>query len=240
MEEVARSSRLKSTASCAWRYAFIEVGALTGHHLRRAGSRRHHQCVAALPWAVQRLPAGRSLLEQQKEHSDAPQDMPLKSVSCRHRLRMQFPPIRRARTRERTQPKRPGPRMRELLQQLPFDDTSDFDDAKRGLIAPLPSEMIQGQGGNPIWNPQKYGFITEGARGARHGQPEPLAAVAAHQHQRPVRGDRRHLPGPQPGPLEHDDHRGHGGHHRRRSADLGGDGEGRHRPLLRSTAARSR
>lgn len=50
-----------------------------------------------------------------------------------------------------------------LLEQLPFNDTSDFDDAKRGLIAPLPSEMIQGQSGNPIWNPQQYGFITEGA-----------------------------------------------------------------------------
>ncbi|KKA11609.1 alkyl/aryl-sulfatase [Sinorhizobium meliloti] len=50
-----------------------------------------------------------------------------------------------------------------LLTQLPFDDTSDFDDAKRGLIAPLPTEMIQGQGGNAIWNPQQYSFITEGA-----------------------------------------------------------------------------
>ncbi len=53
--------------------------------------------------------------------------------------------------------------MAQLLQQLPFDDTSDFDDAKRGLIAPLPSEMIQGQSGNAIWNPQQYNFITEGA-----------------------------------------------------------------------------
>ena len=51
----------------------------------------------------------------------------------------------------------------QLLQQLPFDDTSDFDDAKRGLIAPLPSAMIQGQSGNAIWNPQQYNFITEGA-----------------------------------------------------------------------------
>jgi alkyl sulfatase BDS1-like metallo-beta-lactamase superfamily hydrolase len=50
-----------------------------------------------------------------------------------------------------------------LLTQLPFDDTSDFDDAKRGLIAPLPSEVIQGSSGNAIWNPQQYGFITEGA-----------------------------------------------------------------------------
>lgn len=50
-----------------------------------------------------------------------------------------------------------------LLTQLPFDDTSDFDDSKRGLIAPLPADVIQGPGGNPIWNPQQYGFIAEGA-----------------------------------------------------------------------------
>ncbi|MCD2180872.1 hypothetical protein [Rhizobium sp. GN54] len=43
-----------------------------------------------------------------------------------------------------------------LLTQLPFDDTSDFDDAKRGLIAPLPADVIRGAGGNPIWNPQQY------------------------------------------------------------------------------------
>jgi len=51
----------------------------------------------------------------------------------------------------------------ELLTELPFDDTSDFDNAKRGLIAPLPSEVIQSQAGNPIWNPRQYSFITEGA-----------------------------------------------------------------------------
>ena len=51
-----------------------------------------------------------------------------------------------------------------LLKQLPFSDTSDFDNAKRGLIAPVPAEMIQGQGGNLIWNPRQYGFITEGAQ----------------------------------------------------------------------------
>lgn len=51
----------------------------------------------------------------------------------------------------------------ELLKQLPFNDTSDFEDAKRGLIAPLPSELIKGESGNPIWNPQQYGFIKEGA-----------------------------------------------------------------------------
>jgi alkyl sulfatase BDS1-like metallo-beta-lactamase superfamily hydrolase len=50
-----------------------------------------------------------------------------------------------------------------LLNELPFSDTSDFDNARRGLVAPLPAEMIRGQAGNAIWNPQQYGFITEGA-----------------------------------------------------------------------------
>lgn len=50
-----------------------------------------------------------------------------------------------------------------LLSQLPFDNTEDFETAKKGLIAPLPSDVIKGAEGNPIWNPQQYGFITEGA-----------------------------------------------------------------------------
>jgi alkyl sulfatase BDS1-like metallo-beta-lactamase superfamily hydrolase len=50
-----------------------------------------------------------------------------------------------------------------LLEELPFDDTSDFDNAKRGLIAPLPAAMIEGEAGNTIWNPQQYGFITPDA-----------------------------------------------------------------------------
>lgn len=50
-----------------------------------------------------------------------------------------------------------------LLKQLPFNDTSDFENAKRGLVAPLPSEIIKGQDGTPIWNPQQYSFIKEGS-----------------------------------------------------------------------------
>jgi len=50
-----------------------------------------------------------------------------------------------------------------LLNTLPFDDTSDFDNARRGLIAPLPSAMIEGEAGNAIWNPQQYSFITTDA-----------------------------------------------------------------------------
>jgi alkyl sulfatase BDS1-like metallo-beta-lactamase superfamily hydrolase len=50
-----------------------------------------------------------------------------------------------------------------LLDQLPFDDMTDFDDAARGLIAPLPSEMIETADGAPVWDPGKYGFITPDA-----------------------------------------------------------------------------
>lgn len=50
-----------------------------------------------------------------------------------------------------------------LREQLPFTDTSDFESARRGLIAPLPSAMIEGEAGNLIWDPQKYGFITPDA-----------------------------------------------------------------------------
>ena len=50
----------------------------------------------------------------------------------------------------------------ELLKSLPFGDKTDFTDAKRGLIAPLPPDVIKGQSGNTIWSPQKYAFIQEG------------------------------------------------------------------------------
>ena len=46
-----------------------------------------------------------------------------------------------------------------LLSELPFADKSDFDNAQRGFIAALPSDIIKGQAGNTIWNPQQYGFI---------------------------------------------------------------------------------
>jgi alkyl sulfatase BDS1-like metallo-beta-lactamase superfamily hydrolase len=49
-----------------------------------------------------------------------------------------------------------------LLDALPFDDTTDFDNANRGKLAPLP-EQITGDDGNAVWDPSKYGFIAEGS-----------------------------------------------------------------------------
>ena len=49
-----------------------------------------------------------------------------------------------------------------LLRELPFDDTTDFTNAHKGFIAPLPADVIKGEGGGVIWDPGKYGFIKEG------------------------------------------------------------------------------
>ncbi|GAA5648278.1 alkyl/aryl-sulfatase [Vibrio proteolyticus] len=50
----------------------------------------------------------------------------------------------------------------ELMNALPFDNTSDFDAVHKGLIEALPQDTIKGGAGNVIWNPQQYGFIKEG------------------------------------------------------------------------------
>ncbi|MEQ9642230.1 MAG: alkyl sulfatase dimerization domain-containing protein [Alphaproteobacteria bacterium] len=46
--------------------------------------------------------------------------------------------------------------VRELL---PFDDWQDFEDAKRGLIAPVPDGMVRSASGNPLWNLSSYSFL---------------------------------------------------------------------------------
>lgn len=40
-----------------------------------------------------------------------------------------------------------------LYNQLPFSDNTDFTDAHKGFIAPIPQEVIKGEQGNVIWNP---------------------------------------------------------------------------------------
>lgn len=49
-----------------------------------------------------------------------------------------------------------------LYGQLPFTDKTDFSNAHKGFIAPLPHELIKGKQGNIVWNPQQYAFIKEG------------------------------------------------------------------------------
>ncbi len=49
-----------------------------------------------------------------------------------------------------------------LFNQLPFSDNTDFTNAHKGFIAPLPQEIIKGEQGNTVWDPQQYAFIKEG------------------------------------------------------------------------------
>ena len=51
-----------------------------------------------------------------------------------------------------------------LYQKLPFADRTDFADAHKGFIAPLPQNVIKGEKGNVIWDPAKYAFIKEGEK----------------------------------------------------------------------------
>ena len=51
-----------------------------------------------------------------------------------------------------------------LYNKLPFSDQTDFMNAHKGFIAPLPPELIKGTQGNVVWNPQQYDFIKEGEK----------------------------------------------------------------------------
>lgn len=51
-----------------------------------------------------------------------------------------------------------------LYDQLPFSDNTDFTNAHKGFIAPLQSEVLKGEAGNVIWNPNQYAFIKEGEK----------------------------------------------------------------------------
>jgi alkyl sulfatase BDS1-like metallo-beta-lactamase superfamily hydrolase len=48
----------------------------------------------------------------------------------------------------------------QLAASLPFEDRRDFDDAARGLIAPLANGgVIKGDDGQPVWDLSRYSFI---------------------------------------------------------------------------------
>ena len=52
----------------------------------------------------------------------------------------------------------------ELLNSLPFADKRDFEEAKRGFLAPLPDGgVIKNEQGRPVWDVTRFSFIKEGA-----------------------------------------------------------------------------
>jgi alkyl sulfatase BDS1-like metallo-beta-lactamase superfamily hydrolase len=49
-----------------------------------------------------------------------------------------------------------------LLEELPFEDRRDFEEAERGFIAPLPDGGVLGaEDGSDVWNTSKFSFIEE-------------------------------------------------------------------------------
>ncbi len=51
-----------------------------------------------------------------------------------------------------------------LLSRLPFEDRQDFEDASRGLIAPLPDGgTVADADGRVVWDPTRFAFIEEGS-----------------------------------------------------------------------------
>jgi linear primary-alkylsulfatase len=55
------------------------------------------------------------------------------------------------------------------LEQLPFEDLQDFEDARRGLIARTDSLVIRNERGRAVWDMDSYAFLGDAARdgGAR-------------------------------------------------------------------------
>ena len=46
-----------------------------------------------------------------------------------------------------------------MAARLPFDDTRDFEAAKRGLIAPVPEGVVRTEHGTVLWNLGEYAFV---------------------------------------------------------------------------------
>ncbi len=50
--------------------------------------------------------------------------------------------------------------LNEARESMPFDDTRDFDEAKKGFIAPLNSLIIEADAGHVAWDIERYGFLS--------------------------------------------------------------------------------
>ena len=78
---------------------------------------------------------------------------------------------------------------KKVLDSLPFNDRSDFEDAKRGLIARPDTLTIKDAKGNVVWDLESYKTVHRRRQaGAGHRQPEPVAQRAAQHAVRPVQG----------------------------------------------------
>src|SRR5262249_36054995 len=99
---------------------------------------------------------------------------------------------------------------------LAFADKRDFDEAKKGLIAPLPGGgVVKNADGRVVWDPRRYDFIKLGGDAPRHREPQLLAPGATALPHRALQGDGADLPGARLRRLQHHLHRGQERCHRR-------------------------
>ena len=82
---------------------------------------------------------------------------------------------------------------RDHLDGLPFDDTTDFEDADRGFIAAQQPCVVKAADGRVVWDNDVYAFLTGDAPDL--GASQPVAAVRPGRQAGALRGCRGHLPG---------------------------------------------
>lgn len=70
---------------------------------------------------------------------------------------------------------------RDHLENLPFDDTADFDDADRGFIAAQQPCVIKAADGRVVWDNDVYAFLTGDAPATVHPSLWRQSALAAKQ-----------------------------------------------------------
>ena len=49
--------------------------------------------------------------------------------------------------------------LNEARQSMPFEDTRDFDEARKGFIAPLNSGVVMADAGHVAWDIERYDFL---------------------------------------------------------------------------------
>ena len=89
---------------------------------------------------------------------------------------------------------------------LPFDDTRDFDDAARGLIAKLEPAVVRNAAGAVVWDNDTYDFLHDADSDEAPDTVHPsLWRQSRLVSQQGLYGGRaRHLPGPRSRPVEPD------------------------------------
>ena len=101
--------------------------------------------------------------------------------------------------------RRRNSRMEVLRQQkttLPFADKRDFEEQKKGFIAPMKDLKIMADAGHVAWDMERF-QIPEHRQGIRQHPPLAAPPVRVEHELRALRGDSRHLSGARLRPRRH-------------------------------------